>query len=135
MPDKEKSKSITTMSKIVWGAGTLAAVAGGITGFKTIKSEIVDFIHVEVHNAKADDVKRFEDAITELKDIVDSQIKSKSESFSVGLRMNTINNHLYYKAEDGNQYPAYKDIQMSNTYNYPYFYYINPVNGEKEWCK
>jgi len=134
MPET-KNKTVTTMQKIMYTAGAVAAVASGIAGFKTIKHEIVDFIHVEVHNAKADDVKRFENAIDSISFKLNEHIESKSESFAVGLRMNKVNNHLYYKAEDGNQYPAYKDVQMSNTYNYPYYYYINPVDGEKEWCK
>lgn len=134
MPEN-KSKTMTAMQKTLAVTGIIAGVAGGITGFKTIKAEIVDFIHVEVHKAKEGEVQMFKDTIVSINTRLDNHINEKSESFAVGLRVHTENNQLYYRAEDGREYPAYKDLNMSNTYNYPYYYYINPTTGEREWCK
>jgi len=130
----EKSKTITTMQKIMYTAGAFAAVASGIAGFKTIKKEISDYVHSEVHVVIEQDVKRFEDTIKVINFKIDNHIKEKNESFSIGLRMHE-DGQLFYRAGDGKEYPAYKDVQMSDTYNYPYYYYIDPIDGEKQWCK
>jgi hypothetical protein len=132
---EEKSKTITSLQKILYVAGALGAIAGGITGFKTIKKEIASYIHTEVYKAVEKDVTRFEDTIHGLTVKVDNIIVERNRSFAIGLRVHTIENRLYYKAEDGKEYPAYKDINMSNMYNYPYYYFINPATGEREWCK
>jgi len=128
-------KTISTLQKIIYTAGVIGAIAGGITGFKTIKSSVEAYIHTEVLEAVKNDVKRFEDTIRGITIKLDKHIIEKNQSFAIGLRINISDNRLYYKAEDGEEYPAYKDQTMSNYYNYPYYYFINPTTGEREWCK
>lgn len=130
-----ETKTITTLQKIMYGAGAFAAIASGIAGFKTIKSEINTYIHEEVRHAVEQDVKRFEDTVKGITTRLDKHIIEKNQSFAIGLRVHAEDNRLFYKATDGKEYPAYKDIQMSNLYNYPYYYFINPTTGEREWCK
>jgi hypothetical protein len=128
-------KPTSTIQKIIYTAGIIGAIAGGITGFKTIKNSIETYIHIEVLKAVESDVKRFEDTIHGLTIKLDKHIFEKNQSFAIGLRINISDNRLHYKAEDGQEYPAYKDQTMSNYYNYPYYYYIDPTTGERQWCK
>jgi hypothetical protein len=135
MPQNEKnSKTVTTMQKVMYTAGAIAAIGSAIVGFKTIKKEISDYVHSEVHSAIEHDVNRFEDTIKSITIKIENHIKEKEESFAVGLRMHK-DGQLFYRPEDGKEYPAYKDIQISEANNYPYYYYINPTTGQREWCK
>lgn len=134
MPEN-KSKTATTMQKIMYTAGALAAVGGGIGGFKTIKKEIGTFVHTQVQESVEHDVKRFEDTIKSITNKIDVHIKEKEESFAIGLRMHK-DGQMFYRAEDGQEYPAFKDELMSETYNYPYYYYKDPRTDQRlGWCK
>jgi hypothetical protein len=130
-----ENKSTSNLQKILYTAGIIGAIAGSITGFKTIKSSVEEYIHSEVKEAVKNDVKRFEDTIHGITFKLDKHIIEKNQSFAIGLRVHITDNRLYYKAEDGKEYPSYKDVNMSNLYNYPYYYFINPTTGEREWCK
>lgn len=135
MPENQKSsKQISIAQKIMYIAGAIAAIGSSIVGFKTIKAEVHNFIHDEVRKVVKDDVEMFSDTVISISKRLDDHIKEKNDSFSIGLRMHK-NGILYYKAEDGKEYPAYKDQEMTNLYSYPYFYYINPTTGRREWCK
>jgi hypothetical protein len=134
MPEN-KSKTVTTMQKIMYTAGAFAAIASGIAGFKTIKKEIGDFVHGQVHEAVEYDVKRFEDTIRVLNLKIDTHIKEKESSYAIGLRAHK-DGKLFYRAEDGKEYPAFKDEIVSQNSNYPYYYYKDPITDQRlGWCK
>jgi hypothetical protein len=115
--------------------GALTAIAGGIGGFKTIKKEFNSGVSAMVKESVAHDVKRFEDTIKALNLKIDTHIKEKEESFAIGLRSHK-DGKLFYRAEDGKEYPAFKDEAMSEAYNYPYYYYKDPRTDQRiGWCK
>jgi hypothetical protein len=129
-----ETKNKTTAQKIMYIAGAVAAIASALSGFSYVKSATAEYFHEEVTHSVKDQVELFESEINDIKSIVSNHIEEKNKSKSIGLRVHS-NGQLYYRAENLKEYPAYKDVQMSEDYNYPYYYYINPINGEKEWCK
>jgi hypothetical protein len=129
-----ETKNKTTAQKIMYIAGAIAAIASAISGFNYMKTSAAEYFHEEVNHSVKDQVELFKTEITSLKNDFSTHVEEKNRSKSIGLRVH-INGQLYYRAENLKEYPAYKDVQMSNTYNYSYYYYINPENGEKEWCK
>lgn len=129
MPGKEL-KNKTLLQKVMYGV----AIVGTLSSIGIGPSLIKEYLHKEAVEANKEENIIRDKKIIDLGSTIDNHIKENNKSKSIGLRVH-INGQLYYRAEDLKEYPAYKDIQMSEDYNYPYYYYINPLDGEKEWCK